>query len=665
MLPSDFLGLICVEDPQIAPDASAIVYVRARQNLAENRTERSLWRARDGKLEAFTQGIADRAPRWSPNGRAIAFLRTDPEKKTHLFAIPADGGEPREVAGPFGRCGAPAWSPDGSRIAFAAAALPDSADASLVFDEPSGARHILRLPYKSDALGLFDGKRMQIHVAQLDGPVRVVAKGAFEAGTPAWSPDGKRLAFGANPGVVEGSFANDVYAVDADGDGTLQRLTAMNGLFGTPAFSRDGNELAVLGNDTDEFAGRRNQQLWCIPLRGGAPRSLTPARRLYLGDGIIADLRVHENANPYWSPGDREIVVQRSQEGVCELIAYARDGSSERRITGADSEIYAFSGARDGTLAFAATTLGDPGSLHVVAPDGALSHLPNENAEWLAAHPPVVPERSRPHAADGTELDLWLLRANPDAALVHAIHGGPHGAYGCAYFFEFQLLAAMGLSVAYGNPRGSQTYGEAYADAITGRWGELDAADLLTMREAAVRAGGFDRSRIGVEGGSYGGLMTTWLLGHDRGYRCGVSMRAVNDYVSFAGASDIPNFIERELAASWEDDGGRRLFELSPIRAAAAIEAPLLIVHSDRDLRCPIDQGEQLFQRLRLLGKTAEFVRFTGDGHDLSRSGSPRNRLLRYRALAHWLRAHLGVEDPKRDAGWLFAPYEGEPEAAT
>lgn len=665
MVPSDFLALVGVEDAQISPDGSTLMYVRAWFDAATNKTNRALWRTRAGAAVAFTQGTSDRAPRWSPDGRHIAFVRGDEEKKSYLYVMPADGGEPRRIGGAFGRIGAPAWSPDGHSIAFAATVAVEPQHATLAFDEESGARHIVALPYKSDAAGLFDGKRMQVHVASLAGDVRDIAKGPFDAGNPAWSPDGATLAFTANPGVQEGAFANDLYAVPVGG-GDLQRLTHMHGIFGTPTFSRDGRDIAIVGVDTDEFSGRRNAQLWCVPAAGGTPRSLTPDRKYYLGDAVITDLRTHEASPPYWLPGDREIVVQRSHEGSCTLVAYARDGSDAREIAGGELEIYGFSGASNGTIAFVSTDAGDPGSIGLLDRDGRIARLPNENADWLAAHPPLRPERLRPRAKDGTELDLWLLRAatsnGAPAPLVHAVHGGPHGAYGCAYFFEFQMLASLGMHVAYGNPRGSQSYGEAYADAITGRWGDLDAADLKTILEAAkAKVGVRDRERIAVAGGSYGGLMTTWLLGHSHDYGCGISMRAVNDYPSEALASDIPRFLERELRADWSD-GGKKLFEMSPIRGAADIDVPLLIVHSERDYRCPIDQGEALFSLLRQLGKDVEFVRFTGDGHDLSRSGSPRNRLLRYRAIAHWLRAHFGLEQTPRVAGWLFGAIDGEPD---
>jgi len=311
LVPNSFLDLVGIEDPQISPDGSTIVYVRTRFDLEKNRTERSLWRLRKGSAEQFTQGISDRAPRWSDDGMRIAFLRSDEAKKTQLHVIAADGGEPRAIGDAFGRIGRPAWSPDASRIAFTATVAMPADETTVAFDEESGARHVVALPYKSDGLGLFDGKRTQIHVIALDGNVRIVAKGPFDAGDPVWSPDGKRVVFVANPGVQEGSFSNDLYAVPAEG-GKIERLTSMNGILGAPAFSRDGREIAVVGNDTDDFSGRRNRQLWCVPAEGGEPRSLTPDRTFYLGDAVMSALRAHEDGPPVWMPDDEEIVVQRS-----------------------------------------------------------------------------------------------------------------------------------------------------------------------------------------------------------------------------------------------------------------------------------------------------------------------------------------------------------------
>ena len=571
MLPIDFFDLVGIEDPQIAPDGGSVVYVQARFNLEDNRIERSLWRVRRGDYpHQFTRGITDRAPRWAADGKRIAFLRTDDEKKTHVFSIPADGGEPSPVAGPFDRVAAPVWSPDGWSLAFTATAQVEGADATVAFDEKSGARHVTELPYKSDPLGLFDGSRLQIHVMGPDGTTQIVAGGRFDAGPPSWSPDGKHLAFVANRDAPEGSFVNDLYVVGVQ-DRTIVRLTEMNGIFTSPSYSRDGQEIALIGNDTDDFGGSRNPQLWCVPAAGGTARPLTPKREDYLGNAIGSDLRTSDAIAPYWMPGDRGIVVQRSHEGACMLTAYTRDGSKLRDLVAGERSVYAYSGADDGTLAFAATDPVEPGDIYLLS-DGTEERLTEANLSWLDVHSPLVPRRIRPRAPDGTVLDAWIVDAIEPAKvpppMVHAIHGGPHAAYGFAFTFEFQILASLGFTVVFGNPRGSQSYGEAYASAITGRWGELDMGDLLAIRDAALADAEVDRKRVAVMGGSYGGLMTTWLMGHAKGYSCAISERAVNDYVSFAGASDIPNFIERETGSDWSD-GGKRLFEISPLRRAA------------------------------------------------------------------------------------------------
>ncbi len=237
-----------------------------------------------------------------------------------------------------------------------------------------------------------------------------------------------------------------------------------------------------------------------------------------------------------------------------------------------------------------------PSDVATIEPGAAEVPLTRLNP-WLDERAIAAPRALVATAADGTKLDLWVIDAAGDGPkpLVLQVHGGPHTAYGDAFFFEFQMLASHGMSVAYGNPRGSQSYGSAFSGAITGDWGGVDVEDVLAILDAAAAGGHCDPARIGLAGGSYGGFMTTLLLGRSNRFAAGVSMRAVNDFVSEAGASDVGWFLERELDAPWEADAGRRMFDLSPMRTAHLIDAPLLIEHSERDYRCPIDQGEQLF----------------------------------------------------------------------
>jgi len=630
---------------------------------------------RDGADRAFTSGTNDRLARVAPDGSAVAFV-ADRDGKTRAFVLRLDGGEAVAVGDSYAKIAGLAWSPDSKQIALVASAPFDAASARVFHDEKTGARHIRMLPFKSDADGLLDGVRKHLFVAGAagDGAARQLTHGDYDVNAPSWSPDGTKIAFCARVDVPDSESVtalSDIHVVDV-ASGALVKLTSSDGPMLNPVFSHDGKEIAFQGHrHGDDGGGRFDYELLATGAEGGEIRSLSAGTGRTAANVIAGDLRTGAPAPPVWGANDREIFVQICDEGSTSVRAFARDGSGTRVAAGGDREIFAFSMANDGALALAYSTPLIPNEIALVEPYGGERKLTDANP-WLAEKTVVAPKRYRPRAEDGTMLDAWLVApANASEAappLVLEVHGGPHGAYGNTFFLEFQVLAAQGIAVAYGNPRGSQSYGHDYADAILGDWGGIDASDVLRILEGALEQGRFDAARIGVAGGSYGGFMTTWLMGHSDRFAAGVSMRAVNDHVSEIGASDLGWFLERELQARYADDAGRKLFELSPMRAAGAITAPLLVEHSERDYRCPIDQGEQLFTILRRMGNTGtEFVRFTQTGHEMSRSGKPRSRILRLRAIAHWFVRHLkpaGVEPEPNEAGALFRPLRGEPELA-
>ena len=667
LTPSDLYRIVLASDPQLAPDGR-VFYVRATQHEAKNQTHTAIWSARAGAAPVpFTSGEKDRMPRISPDGAHLAFV-ADRGDGTRVYVVALDGGEARPLGDAYDAIAALAWSPDARSLAFVATSPLDAATARIAHDEKTGARHIRMLPFKSDDDGLLDGRRKHLFTIGLDAGATAVRRthGDFDVQTPAWSPDGACVAFAAQIGQPEFAFGTDIFVVTL-ADGALAKITASRGPASHPAFSHDGREIAFIGHENgDDAGGRFNTELLVVAATGGDARSLSAHADRSVNDNVICDTRNGGGQQaPIWSDDDAELFVPLCDEGTSGIAAFARAGGAHRTIVAGERDVVSFARAADGTLALAYATPTVPSEIALVAPGGRETQL-TDNNPWLAERSIRAPRRVRPSASDGQRLDVWIL--DPDdaasAPYVLQVHGGPHAAYGYAFMMEFQILAGAGIGVIYGNPRGSQSYGHAYADAITGDWGGIDASDVLALLDGALAETTADRARIGIAGGSYGGFMTTWLLGHGKRFAAGVSMRAVNDFVSEVGATDLGWFIEREVVSPWTADAGRKLFEGSPMRHAHEIDAPLLVEHSERDYRCAIDQGEQLFTLLRRLGRTqTEFVRFTGDGHGLSRSGNPRNRILRLRAIAHWFVRHLrpaGIEPVGDRAGSLFEPLPTE-----
>lgn len=668
MMSEDLYRLRFVSDAQISPDGSQVVYVTSWVDPNQVTRYRSLLMLApsDGSRppRPLTSGnFRDTAPRFSPDGRTLAFLSNDRNgDRGQLYLLSFDGGEPRALTSLKRGAGTPVWSPDGGRIAFAARVdIDEIAQQEGQSEEPGKpprVRIISRVRHKADGDGLLEALRRHLFVVdaatEVDTPGRVLqlTDGDWDDTEPAWSPDGKLLAFVSNRERDRDlSSLSDIWIVPAAG-GRARRLTTHRGESAAPAFSPDGLQIAYLGHQRGATYGVPTELL-VVAVTGGAPRAVVPGFGDEVGNVVLSDARTPDaSQRPIWSPDGGALLAPVSRRGRVEVARFSLASSAVETVIGGDREIGAFSVSRDG--ARLACTISDPThpyDVHVVdlSADLRERQISAHNADLLTQVELAEPERLTFTATDGVTVEGWLLRPPSTAGsrrrwpLVLEIHGGPETMYGWTFMHEFQCIAASGYAVLYTNPRGSKGYGEEFDARIFAAWGTQDADDCLSAVDAALRhARWLDPARVGVTGGSYGGFMTAWLIGHTDGFKAAVAQRGCYNMASFYGTSDIGPWFGDYVLGGPVYDNEDHYRERSPLTYAPNMRTPLLLIHSEQDLRCPIEQAEQLFTRLRRIGRCeVQLVRFPEESHNLSRNGRPDRRTERLARIIGWFNSHL------------------------
>jgi dipeptidyl aminopeptidase/acylaminoacyl peptidase len=645
MEPEDVYELTGVADPRLSPDGSRVAYQVWSIDREANEYRGAIWVARvDGSEppQRFTSGErSDGNPLWSPDGKWLAFTsnRGDEKQQAQLYVISAAGGEARRLTDLKESVDQPAWSPDSTKLVFGARVRDQAYEEE--DDRKRKPRRVTRLLYKLDGVGWTTDRRRHLYVVDLEGgEPRQVTDGDYEDRSAVWSPDGTRLVFSAlRDERWDIKLVGHLYTVAAEG-GEPQLLSPTDGSYSQPQFSPDGTRIAYRFSPDD---GRQphHEQIGVMHADGSDGRVLTASL-----DRQCAPFG--ESREPIWD-GDR-IVFSLEEGGNTHIYEVAADGSAPPELlVGGEQSIYGYD-ARGDALVYAASTHATLRELYAGTEGRQLTNVGSafaEGRELLAA------ERFTAISKDGTEVDAWLVRppgfeeARRFPVLL-TVHGGPFTQYGTGFFDEFQVYAAAGYAVLFANPRGGSGYTEAWGQAIRGPigdngpgWGSVDFEDVLGVVDTALEKYDFlDPERLGIIGGSYGGFMTSWVIGHDHRFKAAVSERAVNQMVSAAGSSDVFWIFERDFGGPWYDNLDAWL-EHSPATYARNIETPVLILHSEQDLRCNIEQAEHLFTMLRLLGKEVEMLRFPAEGHELSRSGSPLHRVLRFEAILEWFGRYL------------------------
>lgn len=678
MKPEDLFAFSIVSDPQLAPDGSSIAYVVTRLDQEADDYKAAIWLApTDGSapVQLTSGAFRDTTPRWSPDGSRIAFASNRPgtvaakpaetegkdnakpatkgpdKPKSQIWTIRVAGGEARQLTSTEHGSSAPAWSPDGRTIAFLSSTSPD--------DEPgvpepahkkvADERILTKLRFRFDGRGYLDRFAHVWTVPADGGEAKQLTFGDADDGQIAWSPDGRMIAFVANRHSDRDQVnVSLIYTVPASG-GEIRCLTDGNYDFDSPSWSPDGTQLAVLGGDEPVGSGAKNANLWTVPAGGGTPTNHTAAWDRSIGDSGMSDLFQGADQRPLWSSDGAEVTVLASDHGNTHVFRIAVAGGKVDQITAGNRRITNVAQVGNGKrLAYVSGTGATPFELFVSDRDGGKERqLSAQNAGVLSEIAITEPEEFTFKSQAG-DLDIqgWILKPHGFTEgvkypLIVQIHGGPHSMYAQAMFHEMQLMAARGYVVVFTNPRGSAGYGEAFTTCTRGKWGESDMPDVMGAVDAVLERGYVDEARMGVTGGSYGGYMTNWIIGHSDRFKAAVTQRCVANFYSMVGTSDIGiHFGTYEFGGTpWEN--ADTLMKYSPISYVQSMKTPLLIIHNEQDLRCPIEQAEQLYTFLKRLGRDVAMVRIPDEDHNLSRTGKPSRRLARLHHLIGWFDSHL------------------------
>lgn len=647
----DVLALTIPSQPALSPDGSRLVYVLGGIDTDADRATSAIWLEEDGQARALTHGVGDSAPVFSPHGDEIAFVRDG-----QLWTLPLAGGEPRQRTRiPLG-AGAAVWSEDGTRIAFAAPVARESGETET--DEQRAAREgapIVAdgLDYMIDGEWFVRGVRQQLHVLDLaDDRVRQLTDGDVHVSSPAWSPDGKTLVYTARPdGASDLDARSAVHAIDPADPAAAPRVFAFaDGLAATVTYSPDGESLVVVGW-TGEPHGHAG--LFRVDLASGQTMNLAAS----LDRNVMPGAPAYPGALPQFTASGDVLFAIRDR-GATHLYAVPLTGGDSRHVFGGTDEVVSGLSVAGDVAAVALSTPTSFGEIVRVDPATGAGTVVTSHGSAPEDVELFVRESREFTISDGTTVQGWIVRdpsiSGPTPLLID-VHGGPHNAWNGAmdemHVFH-QELAAKGWTIVMINPRGSDGYGEAFWKGVNAAWGVADAKDFLEPIDELVADGTADPKRLAVTGYSYGGFMTAYLTAHDDRFAAAAAGGIVSDLVSIGGTSDDAHLLNvYEIGVKpWDSATRDQLAAMSPYTAVEKVTTPTLVLHGEKDQRCPLGQAQQWYTALRERDVPTRLVVYPGGSHIFPLMGVPSHRVDYARRVVEWVEQYAGSAAGPRPA---------------
>ncbi len=643
-------------EPCVSPDGKRVVFTVDRMDKKDKKYYRNIHivgtNGKNKRQLTFGQRN-DHSPAWSPSGTTIAFI-SKRETTSQIWLLPMDGGESRPLTRlSRGAVSHIRWSPDGRNILFLFHPLGKEVKVDQEGKPETPAyRHIQEIWYRLDGEGYFDSENTHVWVANTrSGAAKQLVTGDYDDLHPCWSPDGNEIAF-VSLRETDWRYRpeeQEIYRVPAHGGPIKTVRTPTGPKDGGISYSPDGQSIAYIGHDQPHRGwGTVNSILNAVGINGKNHQKIgrnldRTSDLITLGD-VTPSFGVANT--PIWSIDGKRIYYGISNEG-CQHIVEANLRAGKTRIVTADNTVAISRSTGDGqtVMVFNGASLASPDELYSLDMEsGETKQISTFNRRFVnSVNYSVAEEISFKNGRQG--LMGWMVKPpgfNPRKKypLVLNIHGGPRAQYGRTFYHEMYVLAQAGYVVVYTNPRGSQGYGEKFARAIEGQWAEPAMGDLMAALDHVVSLGCIDENRMGVTGGSYGGYMTNWLVTHTDRFRAAVTQRCVSDLSSMFGNSDVGWGLSWEFGgAPW--DNRETYLKWSPITYVEKCTTPLLIIHSEFDLRCNIEQGDQMFVALKYLKREVEYVRFPDEPHGLSRHGRPDRREARLKFIVDWFDRYL------------------------